>query len=893
LCQQGLGWHQKGQLAQAKAAYEQVLTSQPKHFDALHFLGVIALQCENPALAVALIDQAIESNPNHASAYLNRGFALQELQRLDEALASYDRAIAIRPDFANAFNNRGNILLALQRLDEALASYDQAVAIRPDYAQAFSNRGTVLQKLERLNDALTCYDQVIAIQPDYADAFSNRGSVLKDLKRLEEALASYDQAVAIRPDDAKAFYNRGIVLQDLKRLDDALTSYNQAVVIQPDFAQAFYNRGITLQEIKRLDDALASFDKAIAIKPDYAEAFNNRGHALQAQKRLDDALASYDKAIAIRPDYAQAFNNRGTVLQELKRVEDALASYDKAIAIQPDYAQAFNNRGTVLQELKRLDDALASLDQAITIKPDYAEAFNNRGTVLQVQKRLDEALGSYDQAIAIKPDYAEAFLNRGLALQELKRLDEALVSYDQALAIKPDLDFIFGFRLGLSMKLCDWRGISLQLPALEEAILKGQKAIDPFSLLGLIDNPQLQLRASQMYVETMYPPGEMAWNFEKRRSDKKIRIGYYSADLHNHPITYLTAELFEAHDSQLFEFYCFSFGPDSKDEMRQRVSRAFENFYDVADKSDFEIVRISRQLEIDIAVDLNGFTSGSRTKIFAERCAPIQVNYLGYSGTTGASYFDYIIADKTLIRQESQQHYSEKIVYLPNSYMVNDSKRKISDRVFTRQEGGLPETGFVFCCFNNYYKILPATFDGWMRILQAVKGSVLWLSEGNPIAVSNLRKEAEARGVDSSRLIFAKRMDLLQDHLARHRLADLFIDTLPYNAHTTTSDALWAGLPVLTLQGKAFAARVAASLLTALDLPELITETQEQYEARAIELAKDPVLLNEIKNKLAQNRLTSTLFNGQIFSRHVEAAFTEMYQCYVSGQAPDHITIDA
>lgn len=616
-----------------------------------------------------------------------------------------------------------------------------------------------------------------------------------------------------------------------------------------------------------------------------------KGTDLHLKGHLAQAKASYEQVLEMQPKHFAALHFLGVIASQCRNPSLAEELIGKAIAIKPDFAEALNNRGIALQELRRFDEALASYDKAIAIKPDYAKALYNRGSTLKELKRLDEALGSYDRAISLQPDYAEAFHNRGLALQELKRLDEALASYDQALAIKPDLDFLFGFRLGLVMSLCDWRGLSRQLLELEEAVVKGQKATNPFSLLGLIDNPQLQLRASQMYVASKHPPAEMTWNFGKRRPDKKIRIGYYSADLHNHATSYLMAELFEAHDTQLFELYCFSFGPDSQDEMRQRVSRAFENFYDVADKSDLEIVRMSRDLEIDIAVDLKGFTQDARTGIFSERCAPIQVNYLGYPGSMAAPYFDYIIADKTLIPQASQQHYSEKIVYLPHSYQVNDSKRQISQQLFTKQELGLPETGFVFCCFNNSYKILPATFDGWMRLLKAVDGSVLWLLEGNPTAARNLRQEAEARGVDSSRLVFAERMEL-QDHLARHRLADLFIDTLPYNAHTTASDALWAGLPVLTQLGKSFAARVAASLLTALDLPELITETQEQYESKAITLAKYPVLLNEIKDKLAQNRLTSTLFNGQIFARHIEAAFTEMYQCYVSGQAPDHITID-
>jgi predicted O-linked N-acetylglucosamine transferase (SPINDLY family) len=352
----------------------------------------------------------------------------------------------------------------------------------------------------------------------------------------------------------------------------------------------------------------------------------------------------------------------------------------------------------------------------------------------------------------------------------------------------------------------------------------------------------------------------------------------------------LAAGLFESHDRDKFEVYAFSFGTDTKDEMQIRLEAAFDKFIDVESKTDKEIAELSRQMQIDIAVDLAGFTSGSRTGIFALRAAPLQINYLGYPGTMGADYMDYLIADRQLIPEEAKAHYTERIVYLP-SFQANDSKRKISDRVFTREELGLPQSGFVFCCFNNSYKITPSTFDGWMRILKQVNGSVLWLSETNPFATDNLRKEAKARGVDAQRLVFARKIPLLAEHLARHRAAGLFIDTLPYNAHTTASDALWAGLPVLTCTGEALASRVAASLLTAIDLPELVTTTQEDYEALAVELATNPEQLQAIRQKLERNRLTAPLFDTKLFTRHIEDAYTQMVERYQADLAPDHIYV--
>ena len=436
------------------------------------------------------------------------------------------------------------------------------------------------------------------------------------------------------------------------------------------------------------------------------------------------------------------------------------------------------------------------------------------------------------------PDYAEAYVNRGNALKELKRMDEALASYDRALALKPDFEFLFGNYLNTRMRLCDWASFSENIGKYEADILASKRITSPHVALALIDSPELHKESSRIFAEALYPRVHMPDQSKARRLDGKIRVGYFSADFHNHATAYLLAELFEAHDSKRFEVYGFTFGLSKDDDMRKRVSSAFHRFIDVSNINDKRVAKLSRELAIDIAVDLKGYTQDARTGIFAEGAAPIQINYLGYPGTMGSSYFDYIIADKTIIPEESQSNYAEQVAYLPHSYQANDSRRKIADRNFTKRELGLPEIGFVFCCFNSNYKILPATFDMWMRILRATQDSVLWLFEDNPTAAKNLRKEAETRGVDSSRLVFAKHMPL-DEHLARHRLADLFIDTLPCNAHTTASDALWAGLPLLTCMGNSFASRVAASLLNALDMPELITRTPKDYEARAIELASN------------------------------------------------------
>lgn len=651
-------------------------------------------------------------------------------------------------------------------------------------------------------------------------------------------------------------FSQALALHQQGKLEQARAIYEDILASHPDHADTLHLRGVIAHQTGDHPLAVELISRAIEIRPDVPTFYANVAAALAAIQLLDHALACYDKAIALSPEYAEAFYNRGNVLKELRRHEEALASYDRAIALQPDHVAAYNNRGLTLAELKRLDAAAASFRRAIELHPDYADACNNLGNTFR----------------------------------ELKRLEEAADCYDKALALNPDYEFAFGAALSTRMMMCDWRNLDESLRQLEAGIRASHKVCVPFPVLALVDSPELHRQAARIYADAKYPRHGLLGEFEKLPRRNKIRIGYFSADFHNHATAYLMAELFEAHDRTRFELFGFSFGPDKNDEMRQRVSAAFEHFIDVRDRSDLEVAAQARALGIDIAVDLKGYTQDARPGIFAAGCAPIQASYLGYPGTLAAPFMDYVIADPVVIPAEHREDYTEKVVHLPHCYQVNDSARVISSRIFSRKEQGLPEAGFVFCCFNNNYKILPATFAGWMRILQAVEGSVLWLFEDNPQVVGNLRREAEARGVEGKRLIFARRLPL-DEHLARHRLADLFIDTFPCNAHTTASDALWAGLPVLTRPGKSFASRVAASLLTTIGLPELITETQEQFEARAIELATHSESLCQIKQLLEKQRVESPLFDAVAFSGHLEAGFEAMYERHHAGLPPASISL--
>jgi len=699
-----------------------------------------------------------------------------------------------------------------------------------------------------------------------------------------------DSAVQKKPKNAPFEFDHGNEPYLAQQYQETVENCDKAIQLKPDCAEAYCNRGLTQYALQQYQASLESYRKAILLKPELAEAYFNRANALHALGQYQATLESFDKAIQLKPDYADAYYNRGTTLQALGRYDAALESYDKAILLKPDFAEAYHNRGSALYDLKQYQAALESFDKAILLKPDYAEAHNNRGNALQGLERYQEVVKCYDKAILLRPNYAEAYCNRGNALLALKQYPMALESYDKALHYSPGYEYIPGIRMYMKRFLCNWEGIESECRNLEAAVERGERVVMPFQMLAISASPAIQRQAAEIYVRDKAPERLNAADIPHRPRRDRIRIGYFSADYYKHVTSYLIAELFERHDRSKFEIIGFSFGPDIVDEMTQRISTAMDRFLDVRSMPDREVAELSRKLEVDIAVDLNGFTTNSRPGIFAHRAAPIQINFLAYPGTMGAEYMDYLIADHTLIPQNDRRHYSEKIIYLPDSYQVNDSLRAISPRPCARADEGLPESAFVYCCFNNVFKIPPNVFDAWMRILGRVEGSVLWLLEDNPWAVGNLRTEAARRGIEPHRLVFAKRLPV-DEHLARQGLADLLLDTLPYNAHTTASDALWAGLPVLTRTGETFASRVAASLLRAVNLPELITTTESEYEELAVTLAHDPQRLQALRQRLQQNHLTAPLFDCKTYTRYLESAYSAIVERYHAGLSPDHIDI--
>ena len=671
----------------------------------------------------------------------------------------------------------------------------------------------------------------------------------------------------------------------------ALSHYDRCLALHPGSGHVLYNKGVVLQRAGRSDDAASCYRAAIVAEPGFAPAYGALGTLVCERGDAVAAEALHRQAIELAPANAELHNHLGLALEQQHRHEEAVASYDAALAITPSYAAAWLNRGVAQHGLGRLGDAAASFERALALDEADAEAWSNLGLVLHDAHRRDEALAAYDRATALQPDFAAAWANRGATCVALKRFDDAFDCYERALAIDPEHGEVLGSWLHAKMLRCDWQGLDAALRRVASAV-QADAVMHPFALLPTPLPAALHKRCAVRYVRARCPSREHGAPVAApaRVGHERIRLGYFSADFHDHATMVLMADLFEQHDRERFELTAFSFGPPSSDAVRRRVAKAFDRFIDVAEMSDSGIAALARSHEIDIAFDLKGHTEGARPGIFACRAAPVQAGYIGYPGTSGAPFIDYLIADAQVLPEASFADFTEQIVHVPNCFLATARWQPVEPDEVGRAAAGLPEDAFVFCCFNNSYKITPDVFDVWMRLLAAVPGSILWLLESSPGASERLKLEAEARGVARARLIFAKRT-AAATHLRRHTLADLFVDTLHYGAHTTAIDALRAGLPLLTRCGPTFSGRVASSALHALGLAELATASVAEYEALALALATDRDRLHRLRGRIVDQAATFPLFDIGRFTRHFEAACRTMVDRSAAGLAPAHFSV--
>jgi len=747
-----------------------------------------------------------------------------------------------------------------------------------------------LRRVGRLAEAAQIYTDILRREPRHFEALHSLGVLRYQMGQLDEAVRLISEAIRVNPRAADAFYNRGCLLQKLNRPSEALASFDDALKLKPEYLEALVNRASVLMLLNRLEDTLATLDKVIRLRPDVPQAWNNRGNVLAALGRADEALGSFEKALGIAPSYTEGWKNRARILMQLERREEALAAVQKLTELAPNDPEVWIQRAHLLFLLGRYDESLHAYERGLTLNPKDAEGWFNRGLALIQLARRGEALHAFDRAVAVNPAHTAARENRANLNFVLERFEEAGADYEVLSRAENSAAWLKGYITICRLHCCDWRGLAQNLQSISADLRTGLFVIDPTGNALISTSAAEQLESARVWIREKFPDAPLSmWRLERYRHDR-IRVAYLSADFRAHATAFLMAGVFERHDRTRFETIAISFGADDKSPMRARLMAAFDRFIDVRSKSDVEVAYLLCELEVDIVVDLKGFTAEGRPGILALRPAPVQAQYLGFPGTMGAPYVDYILADRFVLPEEHVPFYTEKPVYLPDSYQGNDRARRVADRVPSRAECGLPERDFVFCCFNNNHKILPDIFDIWMRLLREVEGSVLWLLQDNRAVVSNLKREAEARGVKGTRLIFAQRTDP-PAHLARQRLADLFLDTLPYNAHTTASDALWVGLPLVTCIGTTFAGRVAASLLNATGLPELVTSSLGDYEALALKLAREPAELAAVKDKLARSRDRCPLFDTERMTRSLEAAYEAMWARAQRDEAPAAITI--
>jgi len=726
------------------------------------------------------------------------------------------------------------------------------------------------------------------------DAQLRRAVALHNQRLPEQAALLYVEILRAQPYHPDALHLLGVAETQLGRPRSGLEWIAKSLAINPNQPAAIANQGNAHLSLDEPADALACYEAALASWPDYAPALYGRGNALAVLGQLAAALECFERATELNPKFVEALIARAGVLCKLDRPQEALASCDRAITASPAVAQAHIGRAAALRALKVYGAALKSADRAVELAPTLADAFLERGHALAEFNQTDAAIADYERAMRLKPTLASAWSSHGLALSLQGRFRESLASLRRALELDPRLPYVPGASLHAKLQLCDWSGYTEAVPTIDTAVELDEPVDFPFSFLAVSDSPRLQLKCARRFADlhrleaAVLRPAEgstTSISTMKHRDDPVIRVAYISADFLEHPTSYLMAGLFEKHDRQCFEITGISLRDDDFSPTARRVKAAFDRIVSAEWLSDAALADRIRDLKVDVAVDLMGYTGAHRAGLWAHRPAPVQVSYLGFPATTGSRNVDYVIADDFLIPEAERDAYSESIAYLPECFQANDDQRPTSGETPTRAQMNLPSTGLVLCSFHSSYKLNPPLFDRWSRILSGIPGSVLWLLGGNPALEDNLTREAVARGIAPERLVFAQPLPY-PNHLARLALADLCLDTLPFNGGATTSDALWAGVPVVSCAGRSFASRMSGSLLHAIGIPELATRSLDEYERLALALGRAPQSLARLRAKLAENRRSAPLFNTDRFRQHLEAAYTVMVQRQRSGLAP-------
>ena len=911
--------HQAGNLQQAEQLYRQILQVEPHHPDALHLLGVIAHQLGNNEAAIHYIDKAISVNPSDpnfhsnlgaayqamgeldaavasyrqalniqpdlAEGHYNLGSVLQSQGKLDEAAASYRRALRIQPNYPETHYNLGNTLHEQGQLDEAIASYCRALKISPSFAEAHNNLGNIFGSQGKLNEGVASYQRALKIQPDYAEAHNNLGVVLREDGKLNEAAASFQRALQIQPDYAEAHSNLGNVLQEGGKFCEAVTSYQQALQIRPDFVDAHYNLGLALQVQGKLDEAIASYQQTVRLQPDHSEAYYDLGNALKAQGKPSEAVECYRWALKLNPDFAQAHNNLGVALQAGGKPDEAMVNFQHAIHINPNFAEAYCNLGNALQERGMLDEAVASCRQALRIHPDFAQAHNNLGVALQKQGKLNETIASFQRALQIQPDYAEAHNNLGNALQEQGTPDEAAISFQRALQIKPDYAEPYN-NLGHTL---------LVHGQLNKVVAHFRRAIQI--------QPDYASANSNLLLSLNYDPDASPESIfaEHRRwgevhacismdfplhgnvpqANRRLRIGYVSPDFRTHSVAFFIEPILAHRDREQVEVICYA-EVSAPDATTTRLGALVDGWRSTCGLTDAQVAEVVRADEIDILVDLAGHTANNRLLAFARKPAPVQVTY-GYASTTGLKTVDYRLTDAWVEPHEHVDLYTEELVYLPHGFLCYAPSQEAPEvEILPAHKANY----ITFGSFNNLPKVNSQVVALWAKILLAAPEARLIL-KSKPLNDEATRERYfalfEANGISRERVDLIGYAPSLREHLALYNQVDIGLDAFPYSGQTSTCEALWMGVPVVTLAGETYVNRAGVSLLARVGLTDLIADTPHEYMSLAVELADDINQLSKIRASLRSQMAGSPLCDGKTFTRGLEAAYRKMWQRWCEG----------
>ena len=786
-----------------------------------------------------------------------------------------------------------NELLELNHFSEVQKRCEQLLKLFPKSHDLMNFIGDMERRRGNLEAAELAFRGAVELAPQNSVYKNKVSGCLLELGFFEKAVRYIESVISIDNQNYQAYFNLGLAYRNMKKLHDALEAFDKAIELSVDHAGSYFQKGLVLLSLGRPVNARSVLEKVLVMSGDVtlthyyiAESFLQESDFVNAEIHLKKCIESNEK-------FSGAHFKLGVLFKNSGRPDAALASFKSAVRSDPNFSEAYFEMGNLFKQFNVIDHALTAFRHSVKAKPTNLLALNNLGGTLQDVGDLKGAKEVFETALNINPNDPLLHYNSANLNQTIGHYSEALEGFKKAISLNPNYTAAISKMVHLKAHMCDFSVFDDLKPLVATLGVTGA-SVSPFSMLFAEDNPENQkLRAVNWANENYTTPEVMAkerGGYSDFSTGRRLRVGYFTADLHDHATLFLMSGLFREHDRSRFEIFLYSYGSNKKSRLRDNTAQSIEHFFDISNSPDREVASLVEDHKLDIAIDLKGFTKNSRINLFAKRIAPVQISYLGFPGTLGTPFIDYIIADKTVIPNLHRSHYSEKIIFLPDSYQCNDNKRLISPHTTKRSDFFLPEDSFVFCCFNSNYKIGREEFKIWMHLLDEVDDSVLWLLQSNNHAIENLKKEASAANIDPDRLIFAKLLPHA-DHLERHRHADLFIDTFHYNAHTTASDAIWSGLPVVTKQGKQFSARVAASLLKATNLGDLVVETNAEYQALILNLANDRKKLNEIRSKMVLDLSNKPLFDTKQFTLDFEKGLLECFSIFLSGDKPRDLIV--